>query len=78
MATCKRRLMPDPLMVPRCKICSVHTDILCSGCQNPICRLHNAAPATSFYCYCAECRTKQVLARLTSVQDQEEGNSNER
>jgi hypothetical protein len=73
MATCKRRPMPDPLTVLRCKVCSVHTDILCSGCQNPICRQHNAAPSTSFYCYCAECRTKQVLARLASAHAQREG-----
>jgi DNA polymerase III epsilon subunit-like protein len=63
MATCKQRSMPDPLTVLRCKVCSVHTDIRCSGCRNPICRQHNAAPSTSLYCYCPECRRAQVLAQ---------------
>ena len=52
-----------PVNVPRCKVCAVHTDVRCSGCQKPICKRHNAAPSWMFDLYCSDCRAAQFTAR---------------
>ncbi len=54
-ASKKHRPVLDPLSVPRCKVCADHTDARCSGCKQPICRRHNAAPASTFTLSCWEC-----------------------
>jgi hypothetical protein len=59
----KQRPVINPFTVLRCKVCANHTDVRCSGCQKPICRLHNAAPSHSFDLYCSECRYALVAAR---------------
>jgi hypothetical protein len=52
-----------PPGIPRCKVCAAHTDARCSGCREPICLRHNAAPNWVFDLYCAECSS----GRLTSA-----------
>ncbi len=64
----KRRTIPTniqaaPVNVLRCKVCAQHTDVRCSGCRQPICLRHNAAPNTSFHLYCFDCRYGPTTAK---------------
>jgi hypothetical protein len=52
------RILPPGML--RCTVCAVHTDARCSGCRNPICRRHNAAPGWVFDLYCPDCRRAQL------------------
>ena len=66
----KQRPLLNASAVARCFQCAEHTDIRCSGCHKPMCRRHNAAPSTSFYCYCYDCRAALVAAAMAARKEQ--------
>jgi hypothetical protein len=59
----KRRVVHNPLMVPRCVTCGEHADASCSGCRKPVCARHNVAPRSSFDWYCGPCRVAYLNQR---------------
>jgi len=49
--------------VPRCKVCTEHTDVFCSGCRKPICMRHKWS-LDGVMLFCWECFPDTTTARM--------------